>query len=255
MMNFSKAEEVSVDRNSNSDSVRLITHNPCDVLREKRYDRNIPSRKGNLSMEHTAKLLEILSHHDHPSYRGPYISSTMAHYIGLLLFTGIRRGEASSLKWSDVDFNQKTFMLHDTKNGEDFVIPMSVPVHGLLKAQQQTANGSEWVFPARNGTGHMLEPRKALERLSEEIGYRFTSHTLRHTFGSVAFEFKMEWGNIKKMLNHKSGDVTSRYVHPNANRLRPMFDEIAQGLMSNYDGTWLGDDAEKEPDPDDMDFD
>ena len=57
------------------------------------------------------------------------------------------------------------------------------------------------------------------------------------------------------MLNHKSGDVTSRYVHPNANRLRPMFDEIAQGLMSNYDGTWLGDDAEKEPDPDDMDFD
>ena len=57
------------------------------------------------------------------------------------------------------------------------------------------------------------------------------------------------------MPNHKSGDVTSRYVHANANRLRPMFDEIAQGLMSNYDGTWLGDDAEKEPDPDDMDFD
>ena len=255
MMNYAKAEEISVDRNSNTESVRLITDNPCDVLKEKRYDRSLPSRKGNLSMEHTAKLLEILSHHNHPNYTGPYISSTMAHYVGLLLFTGIRRGEASSLKWSDVDFDQKTFMLHDTKNGEDFVIPMSVPVHGLLKAQQQTANGSEWVFPARDGTGHMAEPRKALERLSKEIGYRFTSHTLRHTFGSVAFEFGLEWGNIKKMLNHKSGDVTSLYVHANANRLRPMFDEIAQGLMSNYDGTWLGDVTEKQQQQDSIDMD
>ena len=243
LMNFAKAEEVSIDRNSNSASVRLITDNPCDVLREKRYNRSLPSRKGSLSLEQIAQLLDILSHHNHPSYTGPFISSTMAHYIGLLLFTGIRRGEASSLKWSDVDFDQKTFMLHDTKNGEDFVVPMSGPVHGLLKAQQQTVNGSVWVFPARNGPGHMVEPRKALERLSGEIGYRFTSHTLRHTFGSVAFGFGFEWGNIRKMLNHKSGDVTSRYVHANAARLRPMFQEIAQGLMLNYDGVWLGDDA------------
>ena len=255
MMNYAKAEEITTDRNSNTASVRLITDNPCDVLKEKRYDRSIPSRKGNLSMEHTAKLLEILSHHDHPSYTGPFISSTMAHYVGLLLFTGVRLWEACSLKWSDVDFDQKTFMLHDTKNGEDFVIPMSVPVHGLLKAQQQTANGSQWVFPARNGTGHMVEPRKALERLSKEIGYRFTSHTLRHTFGSVAFGIGFEWGNIKKMLNHKSGDVTSLYVHANANRLRPMFDEIAHGLMSNYDGVWMGDDTEEEQVSGDMDFD
>ena len=136
----------------------------------------------------------------------------MAHYIGLLLFTGMRRGEASSLKWSDVDFNQKTFMLHDTKNGEDFVIPMSVPVHGLLKAQQQTANGSEWVFPARNGTGHMLEPRKALERLSEEIGYRFTSHTLRHTFGSVAFGIGFEWGIFEAQFADGKIEFGKRFV-------------------------------------------
>ncbi len=47
--------------------------------------------------------------------------------------------------------------------------------------------------------------------------------------------------SIKKMLNHKTGDITSRYVHANVNSLRPMFDEIAQGLMLNYDGSYLGD--------------
>jgi integrase len=83
-----------------------------------------------------------------------------------------------------------------------------------------------------------------MAKVSDYIGVRFTSHTLRHTFGSIAFEFNFDWGNIKKMLNHKTGDITSRYVHANVNSLRPMFDEIAQGLMRNYDGSYLGDDGE-----------
>ena len=43
-----------------------------------------------------------------------------------------------------------------------------------------------------------------------------------------------------------TGDITSRYVHANVKSLRPMFDEIAQGLMLNYDGSYLGDDGEHE---------
>jgi integrase len=187
-----------------------------------------------------AKLLEILDHREHPEYGGPNISHTLARYIGLLLFTGIRRNEAASLKWLDVDFHRRTFALHNTKNGEDFVVPMSIPVHGLLLAQWRDKEGSKWVFPAATGNGHLVDPRNALAKVSEAIDFRFTSHTLRHTFGSVAFELNFEWGNIKKMLNHKAGDVTSRYVHANADRLRPMFDEIAQGLMLNYDGSYLG---------------
>ncbi len=50
------------------------------------------------------------------------------------------------------------------------------------------------------------------------------------------------------MLNHKTGDITSRYVHANVNSLRPMFDEIAQGLMRNYDGSYLGEDGQPSPD-------
>jgi len=123
---------------------------------------------------------------------------------------------------------------------------MSIPVHGVLTAQQREANGSQWVFPAATGDGPLADPRKALEKVSSYIGVRFTSHTLRHTFGSIAFEFNFDWGNIKKMLNHKTGDITSRYVHANVNSLRPMFDEIAQGLMRNYDGIYLGDDGEPE---------
>ncbi len=64
--------------------------------------------------------------------------------------------------------------------------------------------------------------------------------------------------SIKKMLNHKTGDITSRYVHANVKSLRPMFDEIAQGLMLNYEGIWFEDDRKQPPpddDSDDWDFD
>jgi integrase len=246
IMNFAKAEEVSAHRHSNTASERLIRDNPCDVLKEKRYNRHIPARTHALSLDQTAGLLEYLSHCDHPQFTGPKVRPTVARYIGLLLFTGIRRQEAASLKWSDVDLIGRTFILHDTKNGLDFVVPMSIPVQGVLTAQQREANGSQWVFPAATGDGPLADPRKALEKVSEYIGVRFTSHTLRHTFGSIAFEFNFDWGNIKKMLNHKTGDITSRYVHANVNSLRPMFDEIAQGLMGNYDGSYLGDDREPE---------
>ena len=64
-------------------------------------------------------------------------------------------------------------------------MPMSIPVHGVLTAQQREANGSRWVFPAATGDGPLADPRKALEKVSEEIGVRFTSHTLRHTLVSL----------------------------------------------------------------------
>jgi integrase len=246
IMNFAKAEEVSANRHSNTASERLIRDNPCDVLKEKRYDRHIPARTHALTLDQTASLLEYLSHFHFLEFRGPKVRPTVAHYVGLLLFTGIRKEEAASLKWLDVDLIGRTFTLHDTKNGLDFVVPMSIPVHGVLTAQQREANGSRWVFPAATGDGPLTDPRKALEKVSDYIGVRFTSHTLRHTFGSIAFEFNFDWGNIKKMLNHKTGDITSRYVHANVNSLRPMFDEIAQGLMRNYDGSYLGDDGEPE---------
>jgi hypothetical protein len=101
-----------------------------------RFGLSVDAATHALTLDQTANLLEYLSHCDHPQFTGPRIRSTVAHYIGLLLFTGIRREEAARLKWSDVDRDAGTFTLHDSKNGLDFVVPMSIPVHGVLTARQ-----------------------------------------------------------------------------------------------------------------------
>ena len=52
-------------------------------------------------------------------------NETTRHYLYLLLFTGLRRSEASKLHWSDVDFNERTLTVRETKNHQLHVLPLS----------------------------------------------------------------------------------------------------------------------------------
>lgn len=44
---------------------------------------------------------------------------TIRDYLLFLLFTGLRRSEAANLKWSNVDFKDKSFLIKDTKNHDE----------------------------------------------------------------------------------------------------------------------------------------
>ena len=46
-------------------------------------------------------------------------------YFMLILFTGLRRTEAASLRWENVDLKGKIITLPDTKNRSTHVLPMS----------------------------------------------------------------------------------------------------------------------------------
>lgn len=80
-------------------------------------------------------------------------------YFLLILFTGLRRMEAASLRWNYVDFKAKTFTVQDTKNREIHTLPMSDFLYELLW-QRKRFKTSEFVFPSPSRTGHVIEPRK-----------------------------------------------------------------------------------------------
>lgn len=53
-------------------------------------------------------------------YRGVMaLDNTVARdYLLFLIFTGLRRREAATLQWRQVDFNERYFTVVDTKNGD-----------------------------------------------------------------------------------------------------------------------------------------
>ena len=105
--------------------------------------------------------------------------------IRLLLLTRCWRGEIIGLKWDWVDFERRCIRFPDGKTGATSV-PLGGPAIDLLRSIPALA-GSEFVFPAARGSGHIVELRsvwKKVRKLAELRGLRI--HDLRHSFASVA---------------------------------------------------------------------
>ena len=81
-------------------------------------------------------------------------------YILLLLFTGLRRREASALTWGEVDLDARVIRLPAVraKAGRKLDLPMSDFVFDLLSARRALGD-ARWVFPAPSASGHIEEPK------------------------------------------------------------------------------------------------
>lgn len=157
-------------------------------------------------------------------------------YLHFLLFTGLRRSEASRMTWDDVDFNEKVFLIPETKNNEPHRLPMSVFLEELLRRRYLQAE-KKWVFPSPVTDGPLKEPRTALAKITSESGIEFTLHDLRRTFITIAESLDIPAYALKRLLNHKfSNDVTAGYIVPNTERLRVPMQNITNYINKQIQG-------------------
>jgi len=148
------------------------------------------------------------------------------------LFTGMRRSEVMQLRWENVDLSAKTLHLPTTKNGDPLTLPLSEFLADLLAQRRKENQGSPWVFPGPGRTGHLVETKKFLLRVSAGSGVSFTLHDLRRTFITIAESLDVPYYALKRLLNHRTnGDVTGGYIVVNAERLREPVELVAQRIL------------------------
>lgn len=154
-------------------------------------------------------------------------------YFLLLLFTGMRKMEAASLRWEDIDLKSKTITLQDTKNHEIHTLPMSDFVYELMERRSRNKT-SEFVFSAESKTGYIYEPKKAVNRVVELSGVQFTLHDLRRAFATVTDSLDLPAYALKRLLNHKmNNDVTAGYIMKNVERLRKPMQQVANFIYEH----------------------
>jgi len=112
--------------------------------------------------------------------------------IRFLALTGWRRGEALSLRWREVDLVTRTARLTDTKTGASL---------------RPLARRACAVLAALGLPGYLA---RALEKAKIE---GVSAHTLRHSFASMAADGGASELTIAALIGHRSGSITSRYVH------------------------------------------
>jgi integrase len=153
-------------------------------------------------------------------------------YILLLLFTGLRRTEAATLKWEDIDFTERVIHLPavSTKAGRKLDLPMSDFVRDLLVARRALGNPG-FVFPGGGESGRISDT--GLAAVAATTGITVSAHDLRRTFLTAAESADISPIALKALVNHTVGsDVTSGYIILTTERLREAAQKVADKLKS-----------------------
>lgn len=153
----------------------------------------------------------------------------------LIIFTGLRRGEACGLHWDDVDLDAKTITVRwqiaqfgwetaletpktDDSEGQVSLDVETVAVLRAHRARQRLAVGAAWrntglVFTDLVGGGlHPAEVTKYFHRLSDGAELPpIRLHDLRHGAATMALAAGVPMKVISNRLRHSSPHFTAQF--------------------------------------------
>lgn len=165
-----------------------------------------------------------------------HTTSTMKHVLPvvfrMIYGCGLRANEALSLKCADVNLNGKYIIIHEAKNGQDRMVPLSESlvdicfIYQILCLNKHTK--VDYFFAQKNMKKYTVDSlyewfRKILWKAGISHGGRGLGprvHELRHSFSVHSLESMSRNGLdlyyslpiLSKYLGHKFLDATDKYV-------------------------------------------
>ena len=158
----------------------------------------------------------------------------------IMLFSGLRKGELTALKWSDIDLDRKTISvtksydfkqhtLKSPKNGKSRLVSIpDILVDFLIK--QPNRNGSV-VISAHNKMMTETAWKRLLESYFADVNAAivgenkfsprrkmqiepFSWHCLRHTYATILYEAGVDVLTAQQQMGHSSPEITLQvYTH------------------------------------------
>lgn len=219
-----------------SKDMPIVLHNPTKVLshvkawnREKRKQTVIKTY--DLKAWHEA-VMELPQHQ--LNNKQPNTAEVCRDLFIFLLFTGLRRREATTLMWVDIDFRDNSLTIENTKNHETHSLPLT-PF--LLEVLERRKSNSPYIFQGTAPDKPLNDPKKQLDKVRRISGVYFNLHDLRRTFITIAESLDINTYALKKLLNHKDQrDVTGGYIITDMERLREPMNKITNYILEKVNG-------------------
>jgi integrase len=179
----------------------------------------------------------IVPDHKLPAWYDAVMSlphQTVRDYLLFLLFTGLRRNEAASLRWEDIDFESKVLVVRSevAKNGNEHRLPLSNFLEDMLQRRHLERASVDFVFPGRGNKHHLVDSGHVIEGVAQRAGCPFMLHDLRRTFLTIAERLAFSYVVLKKLANHSGkNDTTFGYVVVDVERLREPMQKITNEIL------------------------
>lgn len=193
----------------------VIDRSPADPALVRNY-RTQPTSVGKaIATEHLEQMLEM-------AQSRPNRLQAARDYalLTLLLYTGMRRGEAIALRWSDIvqEGGYTVAVLRDTKAGHEQHVKLVGRVQEALQALR-TAYGElpEYVFVSLSRHQNYRQRlrrdsvRDIVRGYGQQVGIDITAHSLRHTCATLALEGGASVQQVQSHLRHRNIQTTMRY--------------------------------------------
>lgn len=151
-------------------------------------------------------------------------------FINLLMYTGMRRGEALAVTKNDIDFEKKEISVDKTlifkKNQSEIkpnpktpagtrTIPLLAPLENILSEYIKSTSANH-LFMTRDGnTMSITAYRRMWQRFEKAIGTKdITAHIFRHNFATILYNAGVDVKTAQVILGHSSISVTMDiYTH------------------------------------------
>ena len=159
--------------------------------------------------------------------------------LALLAYHGLRAREAASLRITDIDWNDNSFLLRERKNGDTTHLPLSTEAGQALKEYLAVRP----VCPAPEVFLTTYAPIKPLGRYLYAVAHRQIykhlgrllpqqgAYVLRHSFAKLLLDRGASLPAIGALLGHKSIHATYAYTRIASEDMREVADNYAALLF------------------------
>ena len=155
-------------------------------------------------------------------------------YMIFVLMTGMRKHEAMSLKWADIDFGAKTIEVPAKlcKNAHGYALPMSKFLEQFLRHRKRITGESEYLFPGQSGKGRLRSCQRVTEEVIKKCGQKFIMNDLRRTFQHAGLQAGVSAHLVKLLINCSGSRSSVDLLHePNQDELRAAMEKISRRLL------------------------
>lgn len=207
----------------------IVKLNPAEALAGPKQRRHLPHV---LKQADMMRLLAVHGAYDaagNPREQSPEDMRDQA-LLEFLYACGARISEASGLKASDVDFQERLVKLFG-KGGKERIVPL----HGLcvdaMRAYLRDARplllegkpATDRFFISNTGKPMSADSMRIMFKATVRaagLDDRLSPHDMRHTFATDLLDGEADLRSVQEMLGHASLSTTQIYTHLSASRLK-----------------------------------
>ncbi len=199
----------------------IIDNNPMLLISNPKLDKKLPKY---LNFDDTEKLLNAFDNKNYVSIRNSLI-------LEILYSTGIRVGEITNIKVSDISISNETIKVIG-KGNKERIVYFGSRCKNLLnlyfKESYNELNKNNIDYLLLSKTGKKINEREIRTIVDEAaiiagIKIKISPHVLRHTFATHMLQDGADLRSVQELLGHENLSTTQIYTHLTNEKIRNIY--------------------------------